>query len=119
MFHFSETFIAITVLTFTDLPLFPKHPVLGLRKALSLGVSNLIIEGSSEFVIKQMKGEWKVKSEVIKPYYLHAKDLCDNYFESVDFELIPASANNNVKELTQEAIVTKRSNLPGFVAEYS
>lgn len=93
--------------------------VLGLRKALSLSVKHLIIEGSSEFVIKQMKGEWKVKSEVIKPYYLHAKDLCDNYFESVDFELIPASANNNVKDLTQEAIVTKRSNLPGFVAEYS
>ena len=90
--------------------------VIGLRKALSMGAKRLIVESSTEFVINQMAGKWKVKSEVIKPFYLHAKDLCDNYFEEIDFELIPADEGlGDVKALFNEAMKFQKSRLPGFL----
>ena len=90
--------------------------IIGLRKALSMGAKRLIVESSTEFVINQMAGNWKVKSEVIKPFYVHAKDLCDNYFEEIDFELIPADEGlGDVKALFNEAMKFQKSRLPGFL----
>jgi len=73
--------------------------ILGLRKASSMGVQRLIVEGNMKFVIEQMAGNWKVKSEEIKPYYAHAKELSD-HFEDV--------------ALCGDAIAYRQSQLSGF-----
>ena len=88
--------------------------IIGLRKALSMGVTRLIVQGNMEFVIHQMSGKWKVKSEAIKPYQAHAKEVCENYFEDVDFEIIDERGISNVKALYGEATKCRQSRLSGF-----
>lgn len=88
--------------------------IIGLRKALSMGVTRLIVQANLKFVIHQMNGTWKVKSEAIKPYHAHAKDFCENYFEDVDFELIGDKEMTKVKALCNEVIKFRQSRLPGF-----
>jgi ribonuclease HI len=88
--------------------------IIGLRKAMSMGVTRLIVQGNMEFVIQQMSGKWKVKSEAIKPYQAQAKEICENYFDDVDFEIISDNDNTSVKTLCFEAIQSRQSRLPGF-----
>jgi len=87
--------------------------ILGLRKASSMGVQRLIVEGNMKFVIEQMAGNWKVKSEEIKPYYAHAKELSDN-FEDVEYQLISSQDIAHLKALCGDAIAYRQSQLPGF-----
>ena len=37
--------------------------IIGLKEAITLGIKSIIVEGDSLLVIKQLKGEYKVKSE--------------------------------------------------------
>ena len=39
-----------------------------------------------EFVIQQLSGKWKIKSEAMKPFY-QAQEI-ENYFDDVDNEII-------------------------------
>eukprot|EP00957_Ditylum_brightwellii_P117663 8975510-Ditylum_brightwellii.AAC.1 len=41
--------------------------IFGLTRALELGVRNVVVQGDSELIMKQMRGENKVKSEKLKP----------------------------------------------------
>jgi ribonuclease HI len=88
--------------------------IIGLRKAMAMGVTRLIVESHIEFVIQQMAGKWSVKSKAIQPYYEVAKNLIDNYFEDVDFQLIDSNNNNAVKDMIDEAIISHKTQLPGF-----
>src|SRR3954467_12566452 len=49
--------------------------VTGLQKAKELGAKNIQIRGDSELVIKQMKGEYRVKHPDLKPLYEEAEHL--------------------------------------------
>ena len=49
--------------------------ITAMEEALKLGATKIIIRGDSELVIKQMKGEYRVKSPDMKPLYEQAQEL--------------------------------------------
>jgi len=61
----------------------------------------VVIMGDSQLVIKQLKGEYKVRSERIRPLFEKAKKL----LEGLDYELVwvPRRLNEYADELSREA----------------
>jgi ribonuclease HI len=59
--------------------------ILGLREAVRLGAVNILVRGDSELVIKQMRGEYRVKNPALKQLFEQAGDVAAN-FKSVRFE---------------------------------
>jgi ribonuclease HI len=55
------------------------------RQAKKLGAKKLLVRGDSELIIKQMRGEYRVKNEGLKDLYAQATQLADE-FESVRYE---------------------------------
>jgi ribonuclease HI len=49
--------------------------ITAMEEALKLGAKKILIRGDSELVIKQMKGEYRVKHPDMKPLYEQAQDL--------------------------------------------
>jgi len=59
--------------------------ITAMEEALKLGAKHVIIRGDSELVIKQMRGEYRVKSPDMKPLYEEAQDLLAQ-FDSAKIE---------------------------------
>ena len=57
----------------------------GLEEAKTLGAGKVVVRGDSELVIKQMKGQYRVKNPGLKPLYERAKALAAG-FDSVRYE---------------------------------
>ena len=57
----------------------------GLQQAIKLGAKKLIVRGDSELVIKQMRGEYRVKNPALKDLFTQAQSLLQK-FDSVQFE---------------------------------
>jgi len=53
--------------------------IIGLKKALELGLKRLDIYGDSELIIKQIKGEYRVKNPGMKPLYQEATALLTKF----------------------------------------
>jgi ribonuclease HI len=49
--------------------------ITALEQALQLGAKKVVVRGDSELVIKQMKGEYRVKHPDMKPLYEQAQEL--------------------------------------------
>jgi ribonuclease HI len=59
--------------------------IFALRQAAKLGAKTLLIRGDSELVIKQMRGEYRVKNPALKHLFDQAQALLGD-FKSVKFE---------------------------------
>jgi ribonuclease HI len=59
--------------------------ILGFREAAKLGATRIHVRGDSELVIRQMRGEYRVKNPALKQLYEQAQSLA-NGFASVGFE---------------------------------
>jgi len=59
--------------------------IIGLEKAQELGIKDAIVKGDSNLVVKQVKGEWKVKQPHLKPLCERAK-LLAKQFNSIDIQ---------------------------------
>jgi ribonuclease HI len=46
-----------------------------IKVAVENGIQNINIFGDSQLVIKQVKGEWKVKAENLRPFFREAREL--------------------------------------------
>lgn len=73
------------------------------------GIGHLTIEGDSEIVIKQMKGEYNVNSDQLRPLWHRARDainycLNDGTFSSYSFQHIYRQYNEDADGLAREAI---------------
>lgn len=86
------------LISVTGLPLPTSHnqaEYLGLIGAL-LSVENperkTIVRGDSQLVIRQMRGEYSVKSSALLPYYAYVLSLLQ-LFSNIDFEFIPREEN--------------------------
>ena len=55
--------------------------VVGLQKARELGAKRLLVRGDSELVIKQMRGEYRVKHPDLKPLHEEASHLLAQFDE--------------------------------------
>ena len=53
--------------------------VLGLEDALSAGIGDLLLRADSELLIKQLKGQYRVKNARLKPLYERVKGLAGRF----------------------------------------
>ena len=53
--------------------------VLGLEDALSTGIGDLLLKADSELLIKQLKGQYRVKNARLKPLYERVKGLAAKF----------------------------------------
>lgn len=56
--------------------------LLGLERALSCGVERVEVRADSELLIKQLRGEYRVRSDGLRPLYEEAKQLLGRFRSS-------------------------------------
>ena len=74
-----------------------------LRWAVSNGVSTLHIRSDSELLVKQMKGQYRVKNPGLQPLYEDARSLV-RQVGRVTFEHIRREFNKDADRLANEAM---------------
>lgn len=77
--------------------------VRALEKAAQIGGRRLIINSDSELLVKQMNGEYRVKSDDLRPLYEQARQLA-RQFDVVTFRYIPRSQNGRADQLCNDAL---------------
>lgn len=80
--------------------------VWGLQNAREAGVSTIILRADSELAIKQIKGEYKVKNEGLKPLFFEVVSLLKS-FESFTAEHVYRKDNVVADALVNEALDTR------------
>jgi ribonuclease HI len=78
----------------------------GIREAEKLGAKKIRIRGDSELVIKQMRGEYRVKNPALKNLFDQAQSLVAR-FESVTFEHNLREHNSLADRLANRAMDRK------------
>jgi len=77
--------------------------LIGLRKAVEMGITCLLVRGDSQLVIRQMRGEYKVQSINILSLYKEAKTL-SKMIENIQFEHVYRDKNTRADALSNEGI---------------
>jgi len=77
--------------------------ILGLEKCIELNIKNVLILGDSKLVIKQIKKEWKIESENLKPLYDKTIKLLYN-FNKFELKHIKRTENSDADRLANLAI---------------
>lgn len=77
--------------------------ILGLEILKEKKAREVEIRADSELMIKQLKGEYRVKNPGLLPYYRQAQELVKN-FEKVNFRHIPREENYKADKLANKAI---------------
>ncbi|AAY81027.1 ribonuclease HI [Sulfolobus acidocaldarius] len=72
-----------------------------MRKMIELKLSNPKIRGDSQLVIRQLRGEYKVKSLRIKPLYEKALELVRQL--NAELEWVPREENEEADQLSRVA----------------
>lgn len=75
----------------------------GLRAARHFGATRLTVRADSELVVKQMRGEYRVKNEGLRPLFVSAQGLRRG-FDSVDFVHVRRAENAEADALANEAM---------------
>jgi ribonuclease HI len=75
----------------------------GLEKALELGVDEVEVVSDSELVVKQMRGEYKVKNEALRELSLEAARL-GRQLRSVSYTAVRREHNELADRLVNEAL---------------
>lgn len=74
-----------------------------LEKAHDLGATHIACYLDSELVVKQMRGEYKVRDKDLAPLFLKILNLSNN-FKSISFTHIPRSLNKKADALVNAAL---------------
>jgi ribonuclease HI len=77
--------------------------VAGLQKALELGVTELEVVSDSELLVKQMRGEYKVKNEALRELNREASDLAEGLAKVV-YTAVRRDHNELADSLVNEAL---------------
>ncbi len=72
--------------------------LMGLKLAQKKGVSDLECRLDSELVVKQIKGEYKIKDENIKNFYKKINDLLPD-FKTISFKHVPREENQHADRM--------------------
>ena len=73
--------------------------IIGLEEAVNMSLESLDVEGDSLLVIKQMRGEYKVKSEKLLNLYIKAKSY-EKMIKEIDFNHVYREKNIRADELS-------------------
>jgi len=79
--------------------------IIGLKKAIELNIKELNVEGDSLLVIKQMLGEYNVKSENLFKLYNEAKEY-QKQFKNITFTHIYRINNKRADQLSNMALIS-------------
>jgi probable phosphoglycerate mutase len=77
--------------------------VAGLRKALELHVPDVEVISDSELLVKQMRGEYRVKNEALRSLFLEASALGRD-LQSVEYRHVKRAHNEIADRLVNEAL---------------
>jgi ribonuclease HI len=77
--------------------------VAGLRRALELGVKHVELVSDSELMVKQMRGEYRVKNEGLRPLYDEAQRLAREIGD-VEYRHVRRAENELADRLVNEAL---------------
>jgi ribonuclease HI len=77
--------------------------VAGLEKAAELGVRELEVVSDSELLVKQMRGEYRVKNEALRGLWESATDL-ERSFARVRYTAVRRAHNELADRLVNEAL---------------
>jgi ribonuclease HI len=77
--------------------------IAGLEKAVELGVDQLAVISDSELLVKQMRGEYKVKNETLRDLWSEAEELA-NQLRSVTYTAVRREHNELADRLVNEAL---------------
>lgn len=72
-----------------------------LETALSMGEKEILIRSDSQLLVKQLKGEYKVRDEKLKALKARTEELCAGM--KVRFEHIPREKNTEADKLSKQA----------------
>ena len=84
------------------------HKLAALYDAEFLHQTPLTIKMDSELVIKQLKGEYKVKHPNLLPRFLEVKNILARSFPQVSFIHVPREQNKDADALANKAMDKKR-----------
>ncbi|HMP02069.1 MAG TPA: ribonuclease HI family protein [Gemmatales bacterium] len=87
--------------------------VSALTKAAELGATDVRIRSDSELLVRQMRGEYRVKNEGLAPLYEQARDLVGR-IGSVTFEHVPRENNTEADRLCNEALDGQVIGMPNW-----
>ena len=73
--------------------------IAALQWAVEHSVSPFVVKGDSQLIIEQMRGNYKVKNEGLKPLYLEARMLVMQIGD-VRFEHVPREQNKDADRLS-------------------
>ena len=76
--------------------------IAGLHEASAQGIKDLRIKSDSELLVKQLLGQYRVRSRKLKPLYEAACRLMD-CFDAVHIQHIPREENTEADKLADEA----------------
>jgi ribonuclease HI len=77
--------------------------VAGLEKAAELGVRELEVVSDSELLVKQMRGDYRVKNEALRELWEQANDL-EQRFARVRYRAVRRAHNELADRLVNEAL---------------
>jgi len=77
--------------------------ITGLQCARTLGVQNIVVQGDSQLILRQIVGEYKVKSATLKAYYDEAVSIIPE-FKSFQTSHIERARNARADELANLAM---------------
>jgi probable phosphoglycerate mutase len=77
--------------------------IAGLRKALDLHVAEVELVSDSELMVKQMRGEYRVKNEALRGLFLEATALARR-LDSVEYRHVKRAHNELADRLVNEAL---------------
>jgi ribonuclease HI len=80
--------------------------VAGLKKAISLGAKQVVVNSDSELLVMQLQGKYKIKNTGLKPLYSEAVKLA-YALESFKIVAIPREQNREADRLANLALDEK------------
>ncbi|KAL7544300.1 hypothetical protein ACHAWF_007684 [Thalassiosira exigua] len=80
----------------------------GLKRARTLGMRKIVVQGDSQLVLRQLEGTYRVKAPGLRGYYDEAVALRGE-FDSLEICHIERARNQRADKLANEAMDTKES----------
>ena len=77
--------------------------VAGLRRALELHVTHVELVSDSELLVKQMRGEYRVKNEALRALFLEATQLA-RQLQGVEYRHVKRAHNELADRLVNDAL---------------
>lgn len=89
--------------------------IFALQEALVMKAKSIRVYSDSELLCRQIRGEYKVKSENIRHLFSQALTLIRG-FENFDIRQIPREKNRGADKLARLAVKKKKSKMGGITA---